>query len=452
MNKLEKYQVNSVDDITIELVMALIDRYKTEEVPRLNRLYDYYLGETDIMKRTMTDPVKPNNKIVNPFSSLITDTVVGYAGGKPINYQSEDKELMIKVQDVLDRNHEQSHNKLLWKQQTVMGVAYELLFTKSDGTIGFEDIDPREAFIIYDSTVEKNVLAGVRFIDIPDYINNTEKEVIYIYTDELISVYEVGEKGASLEEESLHLFGRVPLNQYINNDDLQGSFEKVLTLIDAYDLAVSDTQNNLEYFADAYLAITGAEFEDDSEVATMKEDRVMLLPDGAKAEWLIKEASQEVEEFKIRLKEDIHQMSQIPNLSDESFSNSQSGEALKYKLFGLENLVSITEGFMRESLEKRIQMIVNVFNVKSASGYDYTEISMAFTRNLPQNLTNLADIASKLVGIVSNETLYTLMPFIDDPAKEASRFENEGLGAEDEFHTEINEVLEDEVLLYASDE
>ena len=85
MNKLEKYQVDSVDDITIELVMALIDRYKTEEVPRLNRLYDYYLGESDIKKRTMTDPVKPNNKIVNPFSSLITDTIVGYAGGKPIN-------------------------------------------------------------------------------------------------------------------------------------------------------------------------------------------------------------------------------------------------------------------------------------------------------------------------------------------------------------------------------
>src|SRR5699024_8435471 len=117
----------------------------------------------------------------------------------------------------------------------------ELLFSKSDGTVGFEDIDPREAFIIYDSTVEKNVLAGVRFIDIPDYINNTEKEIVYIYTDELVSVYEAGEKGTSLEEEYLHVFGKVPLNQYINNDDLQGSFEKVLTLIDAYDLAVSDT-------------------------------------------------------------------------------------------------------------------------------------------------------------------------------------------------------------------
>lgn len=448
---MEKYQVNSVDDITIELVMALINRYKTEEVPRLNRLYDYYLGDSDIKKRTMTDPVKPNNKIVNPFSSLITDTIVGYAGGKPINYVSEDKELMIKLQDVLDRNHEQSHNKLLWKQQTVMGVAYELLFTKSDGTVGIEDIDPREAFIIYDSTVEKNVLAGVRFIDIPDYIEGTKKELIYIYTEELVTVYKVIEEEAILEDEYIHVFGRVPLNQYINNDDLQGSFEKVLTLIDAYDLAVSDTQNNLEYFADAYLAITGAEFEDDSEVSTMKEDRVMLLPDGAKAEWLIKEASQEVEEFKVRLKEDIHQLSQIPNLSDESFSNSQSGEALKYKLFGLENLVSITEGFMREALEKRIQMIVNVFNVKGSNKYDYTEVSMVFTRNLPQNLTNLADVASKLVGIVSNETLYTLMPFIDDPAKEAQRFQNEGLGAEDEFHDEIVEALEDDGLLQVAE-
>lgn len=448
---MEKYQVDSVDDITTDLVMALINRYKVEEVPRLNRLYDYYLGETDIKKRTMTDPVKPNNKIVNPFSSLITDTIVGYAGGKPINYQSEDKELMIKIQDVLDRNHEQSHNKLVWKKQTVMGVAYELLFTKSDGTIGFEDIDPRQVFLIYDSTVENNVLAGIRFISIPDYINGTEKEMFYVYTEDLISTYVVEEDTAESHEEKTHVFGKVPLNQYINNDDMTGSFEKVLTLIDAYDLAVSDTQNNLEYFADAYLAITGAEFEDDSEVSTMKEDRVMLLPDGATAEWLIKEASQEVEEFKVRLKEDIHQLSQIPNLSDESFSNSQSGEALKYKLFGLENLVSVTEGFMKESFEKRIQMIVNVLNVKSTAEYDYTEVTMVFTRNLPQNLTNLADVASKLVGIISNETLYTLLPFVDDPAKETERFQNEGLGAEDSFHNEIEEALEEEELLYITD-
>ena len=445
MNILEKYQVNSIEDITPQLVMQLIERYEMNEVPRLEKLYEYYLGETEITRRVMADPNKPNNKIVNPFSSLITDTIVGYFAGKPVNYQSEDKELMIKLQDVFDKNHEHTHNKKLTQKLTVMGLAYELLYLNEEAEIGVSTSDPRETFLIYDTTIEENVLAGVRFIDVPDYLTDSHTKIIYVYTDEYSFKYQ--QDGDTLEvlEQEPHTFKGVPIIQYRNNDDLLGSFERVMSLIDAYDLAVSDTENNLEYFADAYLAITGAEFEDDSDVATMKEERVILLPDGSKAEWLTKEMSQEVEEFKKRLKEDIHQLSQIPNLADESFNNQQSGEALKYKLFGLENLVSVTEGYFKQGIERRIELVTNILNVKSPTAYDYTSVSVVFTRNIPQNLTNLADIASKLVGIVSNETLYTLMPFIDDPALEALRFEKEEPFSRDEFHTEIEELAQEEV-------
>lgn len=437
---LEKYQVQAIDDVTPELVVSLINRYRENELPRLNKLYDYYLGETDITKRAMVDPAKPNNKIVNPFASLITDTVVGYVGGKPIVYQSEDTELMIKLQDVLDRNHEISHNRQLFQKATVMGVAYELLYMNEDAEIGIEVSDPRETFLIHDTTIDMNVLAGVRFIEVPDYITDEAKTYFYIYTEDLVSEYELNGEDYSLLDEYPHSFGSVPVVQYQNNEDMTGSFEKVMTLIDAYDLAVSDTENNLEYFADAYLAITGAEFEEDSEVGTMKENRVLILPEGAKAEWLTKEASKEVEEFKTRLKEDIHQLSQIPNLSDESFSNQQSGEALKYKLFGLENLVSITEGYFKEGIENRLKMVSSILSTTSPTEYDYTSVQITFTRNVPQNLTNLADIASKLVGIISNETLYSLFPFIDDPALEVKRMDSEGLGA-DGFHDDMEEAV-----------
>lgn len=440
---MELYQVSNVDDITPELVVKLIERYKMNELPRLQMLYDYYVGETKITKRTMVDQAKPNNKIVNPFSSLITDTIVGYVGGKPITYQSEDKELMIKIQDVFDRNHEISHNRQLFQKTTVMGVAYELLYINEQSEIGLEVSDPRETFQIHDTTIDKNVLAGVRFIDVPDYITEETTTLFYIYTDGLISEYKMDGEDALLVDEYTHSFGRVPVIKYMNNEDMTGAFEKVMTLIDAYDIAVSDTENNLEYFADAYLAITGATFEEDSEVNTMKENRMLLLPEGAKAEWLTKEASREVEEFKTRLKEDIHQLSQVPNLSDENFSGSQSGEALKYKLFGLENLVSITEGYFKEGLENRLLMVSNMLSVSNPTEYDHTTVQVSFTRNIPQNLTSMADIASKLVGIVSNETLYSLLPFIEDPALETRRIEAEGLGG-DTFHTDLEDRVMEE--------
>lgn len=434
---MEKYQVSNIDMITPELVVALINRYKELEVPRLNKLYDYYLGETDIFKRIMADPAKPNNKISHPFSSLITDTIVGYFAGKPVNYQSQDRDLMIKVQSVFDDNSEDAHNKKLAKQAVIMGVSYELIYM-SDEDIKIKVLDPRDTFLIFDDTMDGKVLAGVHFVDIPDYVNDSITTKFYIYAEDTVSEYILEEEDASLIDANVHHWGRVPITKYLNNDDGTGAFEKVLTLIDAYDLATSDTQNNLEYFADAYLAITGAEFEDDSDVSTMKEDRVMLLPEGAKAEWLTKEISQEVEEFKNRLKTDIHELSQIPNLNDGSFSSQQSGEALKYKLFGLENLVSSTEGYFKQALERRVQLITHMLNIKSPTPYDYTAVSIAFTRNIPQNLTALADIASKLTGIISDETLFTLLPFVDNPALEAERV-NGQLGYTDDFHAKIEQ-------------
>lgn len=421
--------------VTPELAVALINRYKEFEVPRLNKLYDYYLGNTDVFKRVMADPAKPNNKIGNPFSSLITDTIVGYFAGKPINYQSQDKDLMIKVQSIFDENSESSHNKKLTKKLTVMGMAYELLYM-SDSDVKFKVLDPRDTFLIYDDTIDENVLAGVNFVDIPNYIDGSITTKFYIYTEDTVSEYTLVGEDHTLEDMTTHYWGGVPINVYLNNDDSTGAFEKVLTLIDAYDLATSDTQNNLEYFADAYLAITGAQFEDDADVSTMKEDRVMLLPEGATAEWLTKEISQEVEEFKNRLKTDIHELSQIPNLNDSSFSSQQSGEALKYKLFGLENLVSSTEGYFKRALERRIQMITHMLSIKKPIPYDHTAVTVAFTRNIPQNLTALADVASKLTGIVSDETLYTLLPFVDDPALESKRVQGQDVYADD-FHVEL---------------
>lgn len=419
--------------------MSLYERYTEKEIPRLNRLNEYYLGNADIKKRTMNDPNKPNNKIASPYASMITDTVTGYGMGKPIAYSAEDKELMLAVQAVFDKNHEQSHNKKLWKQLTITGLSYELLFLDEDGNICFAPIDPRNCFFIYDNSVKENVLMAVIPSVEQDYINEEEKIIFTCYTSELISTYEMNDTSLTLVDEELHSFGAVPVIQYKNNDEYTGAFEKVIDLIDAYDTAVSDTINNLEYFSDSYLVLENAEFEDDSEVATMKENRVLILPESSKAYWLTKEGSEESEQTKNRLKEDIHVLSQIPNLGDESFGNTTSGESLKYKLFGLENLVSITEGNFKESIETRIKLITNILNIKRTDSYDYTYITLSFTRNIPTNMANVADVVSKLVGIISNETLYTLMPFVDDPALELEKVARESEASDyDEFHSQMN--------------
>ena len=77
----------------------------------------------------------------------------------------------------------------------------------------------------------------------------------------------------------------------------------------------------------------------------MKKANLLLLangrmsPDGSKsqtdAKYIYKQYDVSgTEAYKERLQDDIHKISFVPDLTDESFSGNRSGEAMKYKLFG----------------------------------------------------------------------------------------------------------------------
>ena len=52
------------------------------------------MAKNEILQRVPVDPIKPNNKIANPYASYITDTLVGYFMGEPVTYNCNDKDLL----------------------------------------------------------------------------------------------------------------------------------------------------------------------------------------------------------------------------------------------------------------------------------------------------------------------------------------------------------------------
>ena len=115
---MEFYKVQNIDEITDELILLLIERYRQKEIPRLQKLHSYYLGNTAIKSRTMSDSSKPNNKIASPISNLIVNSIQGFFLGKPISYSTDDnnKDYMLKVQDIFDQNHEQDRKFKIGKR------------------------------------------------------------------------------------------------------------------------------------------------------------------------------------------------------------------------------------------------------------------------------------------------------------------------------------------------
>lgn len=53
----------------------------------------------------------------------------------------------------------------------------------------------------------------------------------------------------------MHYYGEVPVIIYLNNEEMKGDFENVISIVDSYDKSQADSANDFEYFTDAYLVL-----------------------------------------------------------------------------------------------------------------------------------------------------------------------------------------------------
>lgn len=406
----------------------MIQRYiqKNEaNVRRLQKLQDYYKNNTEITKRVMKDISKPNNKIVNPYAAYITDTFTGYFLGEPVSYSCLDNcEFLQTVQSLYDYNDEAAENAELGKDASIYGVAYELMYLDENADIRFRKIDAIKAIPIYDNTLEEDLLYFIRYYDDTDIISNVTTTYIEVYSRAWIRFY-TDKNNLKLTEERPHSFGAVPINIYQNNSEEIGDFEGVISLIDAYDKITSDSINDIEYFADCYLALYGMEGTEADDIAAMKELRVLLMSSDAKAEWLTKDVNDTyIENLKNRLDTQIHKFSRCPALTDENFAANASGVAMKYKLMGLETATSKKERAFKKALQRRLELICNIFSIMGKD-YDYRELQITFTRNIPANLVEMADVVSKIGNLLSEETQISMLPIDTNAEQEKQRKQQE---------------------------
>ena len=372
----------------------------------------------------MKDSSKPNNKIANAYASYITDTLVGYFIGEPITYTSNDSVLLQDLNMMFEYNDEADENAELAKNASIYGVAYEMLYlSEEDKMIRFKTLNPKEVIPVFDKTIEQNLLAVIRYYDDYDYVEDKTFTIVEVIDNAKVRRLK-WDNSFTLLEEYQHYFAMVPVAVFKNNEEETGDFEQVISLIDAYDKMESDSLNDFEYFVDAYLALYGYN-ADNEDVARMKENRVLLMDEGTSAEWLIKQTSDTyVENMKNRLDKDIHKFAKCPNMSDQEFASNASGVAIKFKLLGTENLVSIKERKFKRGLQQRLELM-SMINSVLREGFDWRAIDIIFTRNIPSNDADIANMVNTLKDIVSEETLLAQIPFVDDVQAELEKLKAE---------------------------
>lgn len=373
------------------------------------------------MKKIPTDTGKPCNKVMTNYCHSIVQTYNGYLTGIDIAYNSEND--FDEVQDVLNYNDVHSVDAELLKHALIAGVAYEIGYIDEDGKHRFKVLDSRNVIPVYDNTLNQELKYVIRFYK--DSLVDKDEYTVEVYDKSRVRTYKSTQGFSSFQLLGImpHYFNQVPIVVFQLNNDMESIFEQVITLQDAYNELQSGEVDSWDAFADAYLIFRGVQAnEDDLEAA--KQSRVFMIDNDADIDYLTKNINDtQIQNMLIDINNNIHKIANCPDFSQESFG-SASGISLRYRLLGFENVSANIEANMRKALQKRIELICAILKIKGSETL-WRDVKIQFTRNLPINIEETANIVNSLRGIVSDETLITLLPFINDPEAEIERLKRQ---------------------------
>ena len=88
------------------------------------------------------------------------------------------------------------------------------------------------------------------------------------------------------------------------------------------------------------------------------------------------------------------------------------------------------EAFMEKVIKQRLKNLFVYLLKKEGKFYDYRDVAVKFTRNLPTDMVGLADVIVKIKDICSQETLLSLLPFVESPKIEIDKYKAERINTD----------------------
>lgn len=434
-------ELKSIDgQVTSQIITDLIDMHRADR-NRMIKLYQRYKAQdVPIFDRQVAEYETINHQLNNDFFGEIVDTKVGYFMGIPItygiahtaeNYEAKDKT----IQDFIYYNLIKDLDSETAKMAAICGLGSRLLYIDPEGRERVMNVPPWECIFVYDRSINEPQYA-LRYYPIGVVDQNgetTERTRVEWYDQTHVTFYIQDDQGNYVLDDTEpinprpHMFDGIPLIAFPNNEELQGDAEKVLNLIDAYDRALSDQNNEIEAYRAAYMLFYGFEVDEET-LSQIKRTGAFGIPtvqDGSKVEFLTKELNDQFTEKHLdRLEKNILRFGKSVNFTDEHFSGNLSGVAMKYKMFALESKCMIAERKFQAALQKQFELLTSVW-AKKGIVFEPRDITYQFKRNFPLNMLDEAQTNATLKGLISEKTRLSLLSFVDDPEEELKQMEQE---------------------------
>lgn len=436
------YRINEVDELTgdgYKLLSQMIQHFLLNQVPRLQTLDDYSKARNTAiyMGDRRKDNTKADYRIVHNFGKLIAQFVSGYTTSVPLKYAVTDKQQQKTIEQFNTDNDVPTVDNALMYDVAKFGRAYDIQY-RNDAGDQLKKANPFETFVIYDTSIDRLPIAAVRIVA-GEFAGDSQQQTytITLYTDSEIITFaplKMGETQLIEVGRQPHFYNAVPIVEYQSNDYRTGWYEDVISLIDAYDQSASDTSNYMTDLVNSLLVISG-DFKApdkgvDELIRQIKQYGVLGLQSGYNpnnggqtaidAKYISPEFdSAASEDYKSRIRRDIFNISNIPDMTDKNFSGNQTGVAMRYKVFGFEQAIAQTTNAFKRSLARRYQVLFNM--LKNTSNHaDFEPVNVTFTPNLPYAVSEEVQMLIAAGVPLSRKTMYNQVHFTNADTEEAN--------------------------------
>ena len=386
-----------------------------------NTMYEYYKGNTDAMKNYKMVTQRSNSKTgVNYIKKFIKEEV-SYSVGNDINYISKDgSEQVVNDIDYYLDHWDENHDSELAKNMLIYSTAYELYYIDQNAEFSARIISPRNGYLFQDTFGNK-----IYFLNV--FTKQFEPNTTYIdvYDDTFVHHFDVDFNKVAPSKP--HGFNGIPVGLAMVSEEGKDDtlFKDIKGLQDAYETNLSDISNEISDFRNAYLCFTGASV-DPKKIPEMKQLGVLELKgEKSDAKWLIKNINDGFIQSTLKTIEDkMYELSSHINHNEKLQSNTSS-LALRSRLIALEEKCKLNQKALSNCIRSRIIFLFQYLKIIKNIDYDFRNIKIKFTPNIPQDDLMIAQIINQLGDKLSTETSLSLLSFIENPKNELNKLEKE---------------------------
>lgn len=407
------------------------------------------------------NPNRSNHHNINVFHKILVDQKVSYIASREptITVKGADKDLTLKeYEKALISFADENFNECI--QELIIGASNKgfesiHIYYDENGKFCYSIVPAEELIIFLDEKYQKEVEQVIRYY----YINvvkdgrKYKRRKVEWWTKEDVTYYVEKDENLFIKDTSFdynpsphwwdiellnnmeknrvpHSWGCVPFIILKNNPYMTTDLEPIKGLIDAYDLISSDGVNNLLDLVDLYWVIEG--YGGETASAIVKKLQINKAVNISDSSGSIEAKQVELPlqgrlNYLNMLRRDIFHFGMGVDVDIEKFGNAPSGVSLKfrYTLLDLkaENMISK----LKMVIKKLLWYFTEDLNRRYISNFDSSLVNVTINKSVITNDVEIVNMIKASKNIVSDKTLLSRHPFIDDVNDELQEIANQKL-------------------------